>query len=205
MFHTIYRGNSFIQDFIRMWLRGISICSAELLMESQSGMHSIKYLDWILWVFNKISPFVRKIYEILFKISGEEIYKQEDFLGFLKYFIQPPFIAPQIQLFPPCYFLLKNHVKILTTVWNMFYYLKFGLRYADQWDTDQRAHINRAYKKACFTLLKKFLYNYFVQKSARNYRPCFRENQPKRSFSIKWKWAFWACFRENWVYKFGQF
>jgi hypothetical protein len=38
---------------------------------------------------------------------------------------------------------------------------------------------------------------------ARNYRPCFRENQPKRSFSIKWKRAFWACFRENWVYKFG--
>ncbi len=32
---------------------------------------------------------------------------------------------------------------------------------------------------------------------ARNYRPCFRENQPKRSFSIKWKRAFWACFREN--------
>ncbi len=37
-----------------------------------------------------------------------------------------------------------------------------------------------------------------------NYRPCFRENQPKRSFSIKWKRAFWACFRENWVYKFGH-
>jgi hypothetical protein len=40
--------------------------------------------------------------------------------------------------------------------------------------------------------------------SARNYRPCFRENQPKRSFSIKWKRAFWARFRENWVYKFGH-
>ncbi len=39
---------------------------------------------------------------------------------------------------------------------------------------------------------------------ARNYRPCFRENQPKRSFSIKWKRAFWACFRENWVYIFGH-
>ncbi len=39
---------------------------------------------------------------------------------------------------------------------------------------------------------------------ARNYRPCFRENQPKRSFSIKWKRAFLACFRENWVYKFGH-
>ncbi len=34
--------------------------------------------------------------------------------------------------------------------------------------------------------------------------PVFRENQPKRSFSIKWKRAFWACFRENWVYKFGH-
>jgi hypothetical protein len=33
---------------------------------------------------------------------------------------------------------------------------------------------------------------------ARNYRPCFRENQPKRSFSIKWKRAFWACFLKNW-------
>ncbi len=31
--------------------------------------------------------------------------------------------------------------------------------------------------------------------SARNYRPCFRENQPKCSFSIKWIRAFWACFR----------
>ncbi len=39
---------------------------------------------------------------------------------------------------------------------------------------------------------------------ARNYRPCFRENQPKRSFSIKWKRAFLGCFRENWVHKFGH-
>ncbi len=39
---------------------------------------------------------------------------------------------------------------------------------------------------------------------ARNYRPCFRENQPKRSFSSKWIRAFRACFRENWVYKFGH-
>jgi len=46
--------------------------------------------------------------------------------------------------------------------------------------------------------------NQLLQFSARNYRPCFRENQPKRSFSIKWKRAFWACFRENWVYKFGH-
>ncbi len=45
---------------------------------------------------------------------------------------------------------------------------------------------------------------YIPISSARNYRPCFRENQPKRSFSIKWKRAFWACFRENRVYKFGH-
>jgi hypothetical protein len=45
---------------------------------------------------------------------------------------------------------------------------------------------------------------YTIVYGARNYRPCFRENQPKRSFSIKWKRAFWACFRENWVYKFGH-
>ncbi len=43
----------------------------------------------------------------------------------------------------------------------------------------------------------------FKETSARNYRPCFRENQPKRSFSIKLKRAFWARFHENWVYKFG--
>ncbi len=45
---------------------------------------------------------------------------------------------------------------------------------------------------------------YIIASRARNYRPCFRENQPKRSFSIKWKRAFLACFRENWVYKFGH-
>ncbi len=43
-----------------------------------------------------------------------------------------------------------------------------------------------------------------IDTCAQNYRPCFRENQPKSSFSIKWKRAFWACFRENWVYKFGH-
>jgi hypothetical protein len=48
------------------------------------------------------------------------------------------------------------------------------------------------------------LFGLHVHSCARNYRPCFRENQPKRSFSIKWKRAFWACFRENWVYKFGH-
>ncbi len=56
------------------------------------------------------------------------------------------------------------------------------------------------------TVFYIYLFNYlaFTGSWARNYRPCFRENQPKRSFSIKWKRAFWACFRENWVYKFGH-
>ncbi len=38
--------------------------------------------------------------------------------------------------------------------------------------------------------------------SARNYRPSFRENKPKTLVLYDWKRAFWACFRENWVYKF---
>ncbi len=40
--------------------------------------------------------------------------------------------------------------------------------------------------------------------SARNYRPSFRENKPKTLVLYDWKRAFWACFRENWVYKFGH-
>jgi hypothetical protein len=47
----------------------------------------------------------------------------------------------------------------------------------------------------CHCWLHPYFYG-FKEPSARNYRPCFRENQPKR--------AFWACFRENWVYKFGH-
>ncbi len=31
-----------------------------------------------------------------------------------------------------------------------------------------------------------------IENGAQNYRPCFRVNQPKRSFSIKWKRAFWT-------------
>ncbi len=60
-------------------------------------------------------------------------------------------------------------------------------------------------KKGCL-LFQIFTLNFrwAAATGARNYRPCFRENQPKRSFSIKWKRAFWACFRENWVYKFGH-
>ncbi len=34
------------------------------------------------------------------------------------------------------------------------------------------------------------------------YRPSFRENKPKTLVLNDWKWWFWACFRENWVYKF---
>jgi hypothetical protein len=33
------------------------------------------------------------------------------------------------------------------------------------------------------------------------YRPSFRENKPKKLAFDEWKRAFWACFRENWVYK----
>ncbi len=39
--------------------------------------------------------------------------------------------------------------------------------------------------------------------SARIYRPSFRK--PKTLvLNYYWKRAFWDCFRENWVYKFGQ-
>ena len=34
--------------------------------------------------------------------------------------------------------------------------------------------------------------------------PVFAKTKKKRSFSIEGKRAFWACFRENWVYKFGH-
>ncbi len=56
---------------------------------------------------------------------------------------------------------------------------------------------------ACFLWMIRLFLADVTDTRARNNRPCFRENQPKRSFSIKWKRAFWACFRENWVYKFG--
>jgi hypothetical protein len=39
------------------------------------------------------------------------------------------------------------------------------------------------------------------QAGGRIYRPCFRENKPVFS---DLKRAFWACFPENWVYKFGH-
>ncbi len=34
--------------------------------------------------------------------------------------------------------------------------------------------------------------------------PRFRENKPKTLVFSHWKQAFWACFRENWVYNFGH-
>jgi len=43
-----------------------------------------------------------------------------------------------------------------------------------------------------------------VQYCARIYRPSFRENKPKTLVSSDTKRAFWACFRENWVYNFGH-
>ncbi len=40
--------------------------------------------------------------------------------------------------------------------------------------------------------------------SARIYRPSFHENKPKTLVFSHTKRAFWACFRENWVYNFGH-
>jgi hypothetical protein len=34
--------------------------------------------------------------------------------------------------------------------------------------------------------------------------PRFRENKPKTLIFSHRKRAFWACFRENWVYNFGH-
>ncbi len=42
-----------------------------------------------------------------------------------------------------------------------------------------------------------------IEPSARIYRPSFRENKPKTLVFSHTKRAFWACFRENWVYNFG--
>ncbi len=45
---------------------------------------------------------------------------------------------------------------------------------------------------------------FISEPSARIYRPSFRENKPKTLVFSHRKRAFWACFRENWVYKFGH-
>jgi hypothetical protein len=39
---------------------------------------------------------------------------------------------------------------------------------------------------------------------ARIYRPSFHENKPNTLVFSHTKRAFWACFRENWVYNFGH-
>ncbi len=44
----------------------------------------------------------------------------------------------------------------------------------------------------------------YVLYCARIYRLDFRENKPKTLVFNYWKRSFWACFRESWVYKFGQ-
>ncbi len=43
-----------------------------------------------------------------------------------------------------------------------------------------------------------------LQFYARIYRPSFREKKPKTLVFSHRKRAFWACFHENWVYKFGN-
>jgi hypothetical protein len=43
-----------------------------------------------------------------------------------------------------------------------------------------------------------------TESSARIYGPSFRENKPKTLVFSHRKRAFWADFRENWVYKFGE-
>jgi hypothetical protein len=43
-----------------------------------------------------------------------------------------------------------------------------------------------------------------IEAGARIYRPSFRENEPKTLVISHRKRAFWACFRENWVYTFGH-
>jgi hypothetical protein len=40
--------------------------------------------------------------------------------------------------------------------------------------------------------------------SARIYRPSIRKNKPKTLVFSHRKRAFWACFREYWVYNFGH-
>ncbi len=50
----------------------------------------------------------------------------------------------------------------------------------------------------------KNLFGPLLMTCARNYRPSFRKNKPKTLVLYDWKRAYCACFRENWVYKFGH-
>ncbi len=52
----------------------------------------------------------------------------------------------------------------------------------------------------CYSLINPFPPHY----SARIYRPSFHENKPNTLVFSHTKRAFWACFRENWVYNFGH-
>jgi hypothetical protein len=49
-----------------------------------------------------------------------------------------------------------------------------------------------------------YIYLIISHYNARIYRPSFRENKHKTLVFNHWKRAFWACFRENGVYKFGH-
>ncbi len=50
-----------------------------------------------------------------------------------------------------------------------------------------------------------FFSNYFhMMYCAGIYKSGFCENKPKTLVFNGWKRSLWACFRENWVYKFGQ-
>ncbi len=49
-----------------------------------------------------------------------------------------------------------------------------------------------------------FVYCLRILCSARIYGPSFRETKPKTLVFSHTKWAFWACFRENWAYNFGH-
>ncbi len=75
------------------------------------------------------------------------------------------------------------------------------------WRTILRREIAwNKYKNKPETLFKNKPRSYKILQgtSARNYRPSFRENKPRTLVLHDWKRAFWACFRENWVYKFGH-
>ncbi len=61
-----------------------------------------------------------------------------------------------------------------------------------EWDT---------HKTICYNGTNRF--NHLLA-SARIYRLSFHANKPKTLVFNHWKRAFWACFREYWVYKFGQ-
>ncbi len=68
---------------------------------------------------------------------------------------------------------------------------------------DNRAMANGAYV-FCFLSSLHLLYPSPSHHGAQIYRPSFRENQPNTLVFSHWKRAFWACFRENFVYKFGH-